>query len=149
MTGQAADGTPEVQYTAPVNARKTSVIISATVISDGVACKVTSIAPNAFKNNKKIKSVTIGTKAFYKCTALKTITIPSKVTKIGKQTFYGCKNLKKITIKTTKLSKKTVGSKAFAGIYKKATIKVPKSRQKTYKSMLRARGVGSKAKISR
>ena len=47
---------------------------------------------------------------------------------------------------------KRVGKKAFAGIYKKAKITLPKGgfskKQKAaYKKILRARGVGKKAKI--
>lgn len=90
---------------------------------------------------------TIADKAFYKDIALTKITIPSKVNKIGKSAFYGCKKLKTITIKITKLTKKKIGSKVFQGIYAKATIKVPKSKLKTYKTMLKSRGVGAKAKI--
>lgn len=109
--------------------------------------KVTSIADNAFANNKKLTKVTIGSnvttigkKAFYKCTSPTKITIPAKVNKIGKQAFYGCKKLKNITIKTTKLTGKNVGSKAFKDIYAKATIKVPKSKLTSYKKLLKSKG---------
>lgn len=40
-------------------------------------------------------------------------------------------------------------SKPWKGINSKATIKVPKSKLKSYKSMLKARGVSSKAKIKK
>ena len=117
---------------------------------------VTSIGKNAFGGCTKLRSVTlpsklskIDEKAFYKCTNLKSITIPSKVKKIGKNAFNGCKNLKSITIKTTKLTKKSVGSNAFKGINSKATIKVPKKKLKSYKSLLKAKGVSSKAKIKK
>ena len=168
-----------VEYQEPMEKVKGTVTIPATITVEGITYKVTSIAANAFKDNKKVtkviigknvtaigknafsgcsklKTVTVGTnvttisdKAFYKCTALTKITIPSKVNKIGKSAFYGCKKLKTITIKTTKLTKKKVGSKAFQGIYSKATIKVPKSKLKTYKTMLKSRGVGTKAKIKK
>ena len=145
-----------VTYVAPTDKKKTTVTVPATVKIGGVTYKVTSIANNAFANNKKITKVTIGSnvttigkKAFYKCTSLTKITTPSKVKKIGKQAFYGCKKLKTITIKTTKLTSKNVGSKAFKGIHAKATIKVPKSKLKSYKKLLRARGVGKKAKIKK
>lgn len=117
---------------------------------------VTSIGANAFSGCSKLKTLsignnvtTIGDKAFYKCTALTKVTIPSKVNKIGKQAFYGCKNLKTITIKTTKLTGENVGSSAFKGIYAKATIRVPKSKLKSYKRTLNAKGVSSKAKIKK
>jgi hypothetical protein len=66
---------------------------------------------------------------------------------IGKKAFYGCKNLKKITIKTKKLTKKTVGAKAFGNIYKKPKVKVPASKKKLYKKILVARGINKKAII--
>ena len=192
----------EVTYKEPVNKKAKTVTIPATVKINGVTYKVTKIADNAFKNNKTVTKVTVGSniktigknafykctklktvkigknvtsigsnafygcskltsvtvgsnvttiseKAFYKCTSLTKITIPSKVKKIGKQTFYGCKKLKTITIKTTKLTRSKVGSKAFKGIYSKATIKVPKSKLTSYKKILKAKGVSSKAKIKK
>lgn len=153
--------------------------IPAQVKIDGVIYKVTAIRANAFKNNKILTKViigknvkTIGTgafygcsrlttvtmganvttikdKAFYKCSSLIRITIPAKVSNIGKQAFYNCKNLKKITIKTSKLSSKRVGSKAFKGIHSKAVIKVPKKKYKSYQTLLRARGIGRKVKVTR
>lgn len=91
----------------------------------------------------------IGEKAFYKCTSLTKITIPSKVKKIGKQAFYGDKKLKTITIKTTKLTTKTVGSEAFKGTATNATIKVPKSKLSSYKKWLVSKGVNKKATIKK
>ncbi|MBD5135418.1 MAG: leucine-rich repeat protein [Lachnospiraceae bacterium] len=115
---------------------------------------VTTIGKNAFGGCTKLSIATLPSKlskieekAFYKCRSLKSITIPAKVKTIGKNAFNGCKNLKSIKIKTTKLTKKNVGSNAFKGIYSKATITVPKSKLKSYTSILKARGVSSKAKI--
>ena len=112
------------------------------------------ISDNAFANCGKLQTVTmkkkvtrIGARAFYKCKSLKKIVIPASVKKIGKQAFYQCKNLRSITIKTTKLTKKRVGSNAFKGIHAKAKIKVPKKKLALYKKVLRSRGVGKKAKI--
>ena len=110
-----------------------SIVISDTVNIKGKKYKVTEIKANAFKNNKKLKKITIG----------------KNIKKIGKNAFYGCKNLKRIIVKTTKLTKKTVGKKAFAKINKKAKIKVPKKKLKAYKKILKARGIkGKKQKIS-
>ncbi len=120
----------------------------------GTAVKV--VGKEAFAQCKKLSKVTLNSKvttindkAFYKCTALSQITIPSKVTKIGKSAFYGCKKLKKITIKTKKLTKKTVGSEAFKGVYSKVSVKVPSSKLKSYKALLKSKGLSKKAKIKK
>lgn len=89
----------------------------------------------------------IGDKAFFNCKSLQKITIPAKVTKIGKQAFANCKKMKMITIKSSKLTAKSVGSKAFKGIYKKPTVKVLKKKKKVYKKMLIAKGMPKKVKI--
>ena len=114
------------------------------------------IGKSAFSGCVKLKSVnigsnvtTIGTQAFYKCSALKKITIPSKVNKIGTKAFYKCTNLKSITIKTTKLTTKNVGSKAFKGIHSEATIKVPKSKLKAYKKILKKKGISSQVNVEK
>ena len=133
----------EVTYVKPNKKTYTKAKIPNTIKYEGVTYKVTAIANNAFKGNKKLKSVaigsnvkTIGTKAFYgctkltavtigskvttignsafqSCTALKSITIPKNVSKIGSKAFYGCKKLTKMTIKTSKLTEKKVGKQAF------------------------------------
>lgn len=116
--------------------------------------KVKTIGKNAFSGCINLKTLkmganvtTINEKAFYQCTALTKITIPAKVNKIGKQALQGCKKLKTITIKTAKLTSKNVGTKAFKGIHAKATVKVPKSKVKAYRKLLKAKGIGSKVKV--
>lgn len=116
-----------------VSKKTASVSIPSSVTVNGVKYQVTSIAAKAFKGNKKLKKVVI----------------PATVRRLGKQTFYGCKNLKKIIIKTKYLTKKNVGAKAFKGINAKATIKVPKKQLKSYKKMLKTKGVGKKVKIKK
>ncbi len=155
-SSDAKTGVYTVTFKKSTNKKKASVTIPETVTINGKVYKVTGIAANAFKKHTKLKSVkigknvqTIGERAFYKCTSLKKITIPSGVNKIGKQAFYGCKNLKKITIKTTKLTNKKVGKQAFKGIYKKAVIKVPKSKLKAYKKLLKNKGIGKEAKVKK
>ena len=61
---------------------------------DGVSYRVTSIADNAFKNNKKITRVvigsnivTIGKNSFAKCTNITSIAVGKNVTKIEKKCF--------------------------------------------------------------
>ena len=128
----AAEKNPTVVYKGSKK-QKASVTIPDTVTIDKVTYKVTSIAANAFKNNKKLKKVVIG----------------KNVTKIGKKAFYGCSKLKKITVKTTKLTKKNVGRQAFKGIHKKATFKVPKKKIRSYRKIFRARGAAKTTKVTK
>ncbi len=58
-----------------------------------------------------------------------------KVVKINKNAFKGKSKIKKITIKSTYIT--SVGKNAIKGINKKATIKVPKSKLKTYKKLFK------------
>ena len=123
-------GKNTVEYV-KATSKKTSRTIPSTVKLKGIKCQVTSIAAKAFKGDTKMK----------------TVVIPSTIRKIGKEAFAKCKNLKSITIKTTYLSSKTVGAKAFKGIHAKAKIKVPKKQKKAYQKLLKAKGVGKKVKI--
>ncbi len=117
---------------------------------------VDTINAKAFYNCKKLASVTtdkkgklatVGDSAFGKCVKLTKITLPKNVKTIGAKAFYGCKKLKTITIKSTVLS--YVGTDAFKGIYKKATIKVPKKKLKVYKTMLAGKGQSKYVKIKK
>jgi hypothetical protein len=110
-----------VEYKAPVSSKKKSVTIPAQVTINGAKYKVTSIAKNAFKNNKKLRSVTIG----------------ANVKKIGSGAFAGCSSLKKIVVKTKTL--KSIGANAFKGIAKKAAFTVPKAKYKAYKKLLKTK----------
>lgn len=145
-----------VAFAGPANKKIKSVKIPDTVTIGGVTYKVTSIQPKAFSRCYGLNRVTIGKnvttigeKAFYKCTKLKAITIPPKVIKIGKSAFEGCKKLKTIKIKTTKLTSKKVGSKAFKGTPAKAKVTVPKKSWKSYKKFLYKKGLSKKATIKK
>ena len=111
----------------------TKITIPDKVTIDGKSYKVTSIRDNAFKGNKKLKTVVIG----------------KNIKKIGAKAFNGCIKLKTITIKTTMLDKKTVGKQVFKGIPKNVRIKVPKSKLKEYKKLLVSMGINKKAKITK
>jgi len=156
---------PTVVYTAPADKNVKKITVPATITVGGITYKVESVAPDAFKNCRKLTSVKIsagvqkigknafsgcsklssvtigkdvteiGAGAFANCKALKKITIPAAVTKIGKKAFNKCKKLKTVTIKTKKM--KTVGSSAFKGIAKKAVIKLPKAKKAAYKKLLK------------
>ena len=144
-----------------------------------IPAKTKTIGKSAFEGCMKLKTVTIGKNvttigdnAFYKCTALTKISIPSKVKTIGKNAFYGCKKmtsatigksvskigakafygcskLKTVKIKTTKLTAKKIGSKAFSKTPKSMKVTIPKKKFKTYKSMLIKKGVNKKAKFKK
>lgn len=114
----AKNGTVEF-YKAGGNAKTLNIPSSVTI--NGITYKVTSVRAKAFKNNKKISHVTIG----------------SNITAIGKEAFSGCKNLKNITIKSTKLT--SVGKNAIKNIHKKAVIKCPSKKLKKYKSLFKAK----------
>lgn len=93
-----------------------SVTIPATIKAKGIIYKVTSIGAKAFNSNKKLKKVTIG----------------ANIAKISNNAFFKCPALKTVTVKTMKLTKKTAGKKAFKGVNKKMVIKVPKKMKKAY-----------------
>ena len=111
-----------VSYKGTKNKKAAKITIPATVKSGNQVYKVTAIADNAFKNNKRIKTVVVG----------------KNVRTIGKKAFYGCKNLKKITVQSSIIKK--VGAKAFKGINKKAVIKVPSKKYKAYKKVFKGKG---------
>ena len=123
-----AGDNPTLSYSSPKNSNVTTANIPAKITVNGISCKVTGISANAFKNCKKLKTVTIG----------------SNVSKIGKQAFYGCTAIQKITIKTTKLKAGNVGSKAFQKVPAKAVLKLPKAKAKQYKKILQDKGLGKK-----
>ena len=111
-----------------------TVNVPAEVTIGGRTWQVTGISAKAFQGNKKIKKVILG----------------SRIKIIGRQAFYGCRSLKTVVVRTKKLTKKTVGSKAFAKIHKKAVVKVPAKKQKIYRNLFRKRGVsGKKQKIKK
>lgn len=140
---------PTVAVTKISNSSAKNVTIPATVTVRGVKYKVTKIADNAFKGNKKLKTVTIGSNvksigknAFSGCTSLTKVTIGKNVTAIGSKAFYKCKKLKSITIQSKKI--KTIGKHAFKGINKKAsfTLKGTNSTKKALKKKLKKTSVG-------
>lgn len=108
-----------------------TVTIPKSIKINGKTYKVTSISSNAFKNNKKLTKVTIG----------------SNVKTIGSNAFSGCSKIKTITVKSTKVTK--VGKNALKGIHKKAAIKVPKSKYTKYKSLFKGKGQKKSVKVKK
>ena len=125
--------TPTVSYYAdPSKKNQTrTIVIPKQVTIKGVTYRVTSIAANACKGNKKITSLTIG----------------SNVKSIGKNAFRGCKNLRKIVIQSKKLTTKSVGKNAFLGTSKASAVQVPKNLTKKYRKLLKKKGLPETAKV--
>ena len=126
-----------VTFLEPMNKRKKSVSIPATIKVDGIIYKVTAITANAFKGNTKITSLKIG----------------KNVKSIGKRAFYGCTKLKKIVIYSTKLKTSTVGTSAFKGAgskyYGKVVVKIPSAKYKSYKKLLQKKGLSKEVKFKK
>ena len=120
---------PTASVTGYKNKKLKKITVPATVTYKKVKFRVTAVANNAFKNQKKAKSVVIG----------------KNVTAIGKAAFYGDAKVKKITVKSASLKK--VGAKAFKGIHKKAVIKVPAKKLSAYKKMMKKKGQAKTVKI--
>ena len=167
-----------VEYVESANPKAAVIKIPATIkTEDGTVCKVTSISKCAFKNNRRLKKVVIGSNvtvigtnafsgcknltsvtigknvvaigasAFSNCTKLASLTIPVKVEKIGTNAFSGCKKLKKLDIKSRKLNAKGLNKKAFKGIPAKTLVRVPKDKKAVYQKLLCQKGLGKKNKI--
>lgn len=128
------------------NKKKGSVTLSipAKIAYGKYSCTVTAIGNKAFCGCKALKRVStgsnvlsIGSKAVSGCKALKKVTILKKTKKIGASAFAKCSNLRTITIKTTSLTKKSIGKKAFHGIAKKAKFKLPSSKKRLYKKWVK------------
>lgn len=114
--------------------------------------RVKSIPSYAFYKCPKLKYVTIGNKAtsvgkyaFYKCPRLYKVTVGAGVKTIGYKAFYGCGKLKTVYLKTKYLSKSRVGSKAFSGTYRYATVHCY-SKVKSYAKWLPSKGFKSGVK---
>ena len=95
-----------------------NVTIPAEVTIKGIKCKVVAIGEDAFKECKKLKSVTIG----------------KNVQIIEKNAFLNCKKLKKIILKGKALKK--VKNKAFKNTAKNLKVKAPKGMKKAQKKKL-------------
>ena len=148
------DGTVTVMNVKPAKKAGSNLSVAGTITVNGFKYQVSEIAPYAFKNNKKIKTVTIGkgitkigkgafygcTKlktvkgcqtlkeigslAFYKCTSLEQMASSKPLETIGSKAFYNCKKLKKYTIGKYT---KNIGSEAFRNCKKLKSITVSES----------------------
>lgn len=120
-----------VKLTAPTKRSFTSLTIPSSVKIGNYVYKVTEIGTKAFRNNKSLKKVVIG----------------KNVKKVSAYAFDGDKSLKNVKISSKMI--KEVGKKAFRGIDKKAVIKVPSGKFRTYQKLLAKKGQGKDVKISK
>ncbi len=127
VTGTGKNKTVEYVRSTKKNASK--ITVPAKVKLRGQNYKVTSIAKNAFKNNKKLSYVIIG----------------KSVKKIGKKAFYGCKKLRYIYVKSKKLTAKNIGKQAFGNGYPSPRVKSAKSVWRRYARILPAKGLSKRA----
>lgn len=127
----SASSVKTVAVTKVLNKKAKKITIPDTVKIGGLTYQVTEIAPKAYRKNTKLTQVTIG----------------RNIRKIGKQAFDGCKNLKKVVIRSNTL--KSIGSKAFAGINKKAVIQVPKKKYKAYLKLMKKAKIAKNVKIKK
>ena len=142
LTATGAD-TVEVTGITEKGKKKAAVKISSTMKGNGKTYKITSVAANALKGNKKMTSLTIGNNAFANCTKLKKVTVNgSSLKTIGKNAFGGDKKLKTINMKKVK-SLKTVAKGAFKAVNKKVTVKVPKAKKAAYKRLFKKGGIAA------
>lgn len=119
---------PTVVYTAPADKNVKKITVPATITVGGITYKVESVAPDAFKNCRKLTSVKIsagvqkiGKNAFSGCSKLSSVTIGKDVTEIGAGAFANCKALKKITIPAAVTK---IGKKAFNKCKKLKTVTI-------------------------
>ena len=106
---------PEVALYRPGSGRK-EVKIGTKVTINGISYSVTSVCERAFRSNKRVKKVSLG----------------SRVDKIGKEAFANCRNIKVLYIYSPRLKASDIGENAFKGINKRVKISVPKAKMKEY-----------------
>ncbi len=104
-----------------------------------------TVAPSVKIGGKNFKVTKIGSNAFKNCVKVSSAEIKANVTAIGSKAFYNCRKLKKLTIRSTKL--KTVGKNALQKIHARASVRVPKTKLKTYQKKLKGKGQKKTVKI--
>lgn len=103
---------------------------------------VKTIGAHAFDGCKKMTTATVSASVsrmkswcFYNCYALKTVTIGKNVEYMGPHCLCNNNKIKKLVFKTTKLTKKKIGSPHVLIRVRRATVYFPASSFKAYKKM--------------
>ena len=117
--------------TTSYNSYSGTVVIPSTITYDGITYDVTSIGNRAFYNCSDLTSITIpsciasiGNSAFYGCAGLTSVRIPNSITSIGSYTFYGCSGLKAVSIPK---SVTDIGNSAFGYCSSLVSVIIPNS----------------------
>lgn len=131
MITKSESGEKAAVFLKPQNTKITKVTIPSKVTLNGITYKVTGIANNAFKNCKKLTSVTmgenvtsIGKSAFSGCIKLKTVNFGKRLVLIGESAFSGCKVLSKANLPASVV---TIGKSAFSGCTKLKSVNLGKN----------------------
>lgn len=135
--------TATVKVTQGKNAKGSVSVPDKVTDTNGNTYKVTAIAGAAYKNNKKITSVsvgknitTIGKDAFKGATKLSKADLSkAKVTSIEKNAFSGAKKLGSVKLNGNTLTK--VGKDAFKGVKKNCKITITAKNKKTYDKLVK------------
>lgn len=106
------------------NKKDTRLRIPSTIRYRNKKYTVVGISKNAFKNNRKLKQITIG----------------KNIKTIGENAFSGCNNLKKIIFNGTSVRK--IGRHAFRKTSKKITVTAKKKCRKKYQTLMKKSGAG-------
>lgn len=122
---------PEVALYRPGSGRK-EVKIGTKVTINGISYSVTSVCERAFRSNKRVKKVSLG----------------SRVDKIGKEAFANCRNIKVLYIYSPRLKASDIGENAFKGINKRVKLSVPKAKMKEYKELFREKGLSKQTSVT-
>ena len=137
------NGTGTVACTGTTNKNIKTLKIPSSVRYKGITYRVTSVSSKAFKNKKKLTSVSVGnnvsvisSQAFAQCPNLKKISIGTSLTKIKAKAFANVKNGCKITIKSRKLR---LVSSGIDKSVKNMVINVPKKKYSAYRKLFRKR----------
>lgn len=116
------DGTAHYKKNSADGKKRVTVTVPGQIKVNELSYRVTTLDEGCFRNNKKLRTVTLG----------------ANVQKIGANAFAGCTKLKSVKIKSEGLTK--IANGAFSGIAPNAVIHVPRSRLAKYRKMVKNSG---------